>query len=89
MIVTTLKNLAIALFAGGAALAIIGFITQQQIAARQASAPESAPTAQHSTPADQLVSEIGPAGASGTVASPFSTVQETLSFHRPGTERIY
>ena len=77
MIVTTLKNLAIALFAGGAALAIIGFITQQQIAARQASAPESGPIAQHSTPADQLVSEIGPAGASGTVASPFATVQET------------
>jgi peptidoglycan/xylan/chitin deacetylase (PgdA/CDA1 family) len=53
---TSLKYLAIvvALLAGGAALAMIGFLTRQQIIARQASAPESVPTAQHSTPADQI-----------------------------------
>jgi peptidoglycan/xylan/chitin deacetylase (PgdA/CDA1 family) len=56
MIMTSLKNLAIvvALLAGGAALAMIGFFTRQQIIARQASAPESSPTAQHFTPEDQI-----------------------------------
>jgi peptidoglycan/xylan/chitin deacetylase (PgdA/CDA1 family) len=78
MTVTTLKNLAVvaALLAGGAALAMIGFLTRQQIIARQAAAPESVPTAQHSRPADQLVSEITQAGVSGTLASPVATVQE-------------
>jgi len=56
MTVTTLRNLAIvvALLAGGAVLATIGFLTRQQIIGRQALAPV-APTAQHSAPADQLV----------------------------------
>jgi peptidoglycan/xylan/chitin deacetylase (PgdA/CDA1 family) len=56
MTVTTLKNLAIvvALLAGGAALAMVGLLTRQQIIARQASAPESARTAQHSIPKDQI-----------------------------------
>jgi hypothetical protein len=56
MIVTSLKNLAIvvALLAGGAALAMIGFLTRQQLIAHQVSAPESSPTAQHFTPADQI-----------------------------------
>ncbi|MGB8631207.1 MAG: hypothetical protein WCD69_17790 [Xanthobacteraceae bacterium] len=60
MTVTTLKNLTIVivLLAAGAALAMIGFLTRQQIITSQASAPASAPTAQHSTPVDQLVSEI-------------------------------
>jgi peptidoglycan/xylan/chitin deacetylase (PgdA/CDA1 family) len=73
MTVTTLKHLAIAiaLLAGGTALAMIGFLTRQQILARHA-APESAPTAQHSTPADQ----IGQAGASVTVAPPVATAKE-------------
>ena len=62
MTVTNLKHLAIAiaLLAGGTALVMIGFLTRQQILARPASAPESAPTTQHSTPANQ----IGQAGAS-------------------------
>jgi hypothetical protein len=66
MTMTTLKNLAlvVALLAGGTSLAMIGFLAAQQIIARQASAPESVPTAQHSTPADQ----ISQAGASATVA---------------------
>jgi peptidoglycan-N-acetylglucosamine deacetylase len=74
MTMTTLKNLAlvVALLAGGTSLAMIGFLAAQQIIARQASAPESAPTAQHSTPADQ----IGQAGASGTVAPSVASVQQ-------------
>ncbi|MGC2075605.1 MAG: hypothetical protein WA728_06145 [Xanthobacteraceae bacterium] len=78
MTVTALKHLAIvvALLAGGTSLALIGFLVAPQIIARQTSAPESAPTAQHSTPADQLVSQIGQAGTSGTVASPVANVQE-------------
>ncbi|MFZ2080896.1 MAG: polysaccharide deacetylase family protein [Xanthobacteraceae bacterium] len=74
MTMTTLKHLAIvtALLAGGTSLAMIGFLTAQQIIARQASAPGSTPTAQHSTPADQ----IGKAGASVTVAPPVASVQE-------------
>ncbi len=74
MTMTTLKHLAIvtALLAGGTSLAIIGFLTAQQIIARQASAPGSTPTARHSTPADQ----IGKAGASVTVAPPVASVQE-------------
>jgi peptidoglycan/xylan/chitin deacetylase (PgdA/CDA1 family) len=74
MTVTDLKHLAIAiaLLAGGTALVMSGFLTRQQILARQASAPESAPTAQHSTPANQ----IGPAGASVTVAPPVATAKE-------------
>ena len=81
MTMTTLKNLAIvtALLAGGSALAMIGFLTAQQISARQASAPESAPIAQHSTPADQ----IGQAGASVTVAPPVATAQEAQSTPTP------
>jgi hypothetical protein len=65
MTATALKNLAIvtALLAGGTSLALIGFLAAPQIVARQASGPESAPIAQRSTPADQLVSEIGQAGA--------------------------
>lgn len=53
---TSLKHLAVvvALLAGGTALAIVGFLTRQQIIARQASAPESSPIAQHFTPADQI-----------------------------------
>jgi peptidoglycan/xylan/chitin deacetylase (PgdA/CDA1 family) len=87
MTVTALKNLTIvvALLAGGISLTLIGFLAAPQIIARQASAPESAPTAQHSKPADQLVSEIGPAGASGTVASPVATVQETQPVPSPST----
>jgi peptidoglycan-N-acetylglucosamine deacetylase len=67
---TTLKNLAliVALLAGGTALVMIGFLVAQ--IARQGSAPESAPTAQHSAP------QIGQAGASVTVASPVASVQE-------------
>jgi hypothetical protein len=74
MTMTTLKHLAIvtALLAGGTSLAMIGFLTAQQIIARQASAPGSTPTAQHSTPADQ----IGKAGASVTMAPPVASVQE-------------
>jgi hypothetical protein len=73
MTVTTLKNIAIviALLTGGTSLAPIGFLAAPQITARQTSAPGSAPTAQQ----DQLVSEIGQAGASGTT-SPVATVQE-------------
>ena len=87
MTVTTLKNLAVvvALLAGGAALAMIGFLTRQQIIARQAAAPESVPTAQHSRPADQLVSEITQAGTSRTVASPAATVQEAQPTPSPFT----
>jgi hypothetical protein len=90
MTVTTLKNLAVvvALLAGGAALAMIGFLAAPQITARQTSAPGSAPTAQHSRSADQLVSEIGQAGASGTVASPARGAAYPDPLHRPGTERI-
>ena len=56
MTMTTLKNLAlvVTLLAGGSSLAMIGFLAAQQIVARQASAPESAQTAQQSTPADQI-----------------------------------
>jgi peptidoglycan/xylan/chitin deacetylase (PgdA/CDA1 family) len=77
---TSLKYLAIvvALLAGGAALAMIGFLTRQQIISRQASAPESAPTAHKSRPADQLVSEIGQ-------TSPVATVQEAQSTSTPST----
>jgi peptidoglycan-N-acetylglucosamine deacetylase len=87
MTVTTLKNLAIvvALLAGGAALAMIGFLTRQQIIARQASAPESSPTAQHFTPADQNIGQIGQSGAAGTVASPVATVQEAQPTLTPST----
>jgi peptidoglycan-N-acetylglucosamine deacetylase len=75
---TGLKGLAIvaALLAGGISLALIGFLAAPQIIARQTSAPKSAPTAQRSRPADQLVSEIGQAGASGTVTLPIATAQE-------------
>jgi len=87
MTVTTLKNLpiVIVLLASGPALTMIGFLTPQQIIARQASAPTSAPTAQRSTPADQLVSEIGRAGESGIVASPVATVQEAQPNPSPST----
>jgi peptidoglycan/xylan/chitin deacetylase (PgdA/CDA1 family) len=87
MTLTTLKNLVIvvALLAGAAALATIGFLTRQQIIARQALAPESAPTAQHSAPADQLVSEIGQAGTSGTVTAPVAPVQEAQPTPTPST----
>ena len=69
---TTLKNLAlvVTLLAGGSSLAMIGFLAAQQIVARQASAPESAQTAQQSTPADQI------GQASGTVAPSVASVQE-------------
>jgi peptidoglycan/xylan/chitin deacetylase (PgdA/CDA1 family) len=50
----------------------VAFVAAQQIIARQASAPESAPTAQHSTPADQ----IGHVGASVSGAPPVASVQE-------------
>jgi hypothetical protein len=75
MTTTTLKNLAlvVALLAGGSSLAMIGFLAAQQIIARQASAPESAPTA--STPANQL----GQAGVSGTVAPSVASVQGAQS----------
>ena len=74
MTMTTLKYLALvtALLAGGTSLVMIGFLTAQQIIAHQSSAPESAPTAQHSEPADQ----IGQVGASVTVAPPVASVQE-------------
>ena len=74
MNMTTLKNLAliVALLAGGTSLAIIGFLAAQQITARRASAPESAPIAQRFAPADQ----IGQAGASVTVAPPVTSVQD-------------
>jgi peptidoglycan-N-acetylglucosamine deacetylase len=87
MNVSTLKNLVIvvALLAGAAALATIGFLTRQQIIARQALAPESAPTAQHSAPADQLVSEIGHAGTSGTVTAPVASVEEAQPTPTPST----
>ncbi|MGB8631982.1 MAG: polysaccharide deacetylase family protein, partial [Xanthobacteraceae bacterium] len=87
MTVTALKHLAIvvALLAGGTSLALIGFLVAPQIIARQTSAPESAPTAQHSTPADQLVSQIGQAGTSGTVASPVANVQEAQPTPTPST----
>jgi peptidoglycan-N-acetylglucosamine deacetylase len=80
---TSLKYLAIvvALLAGGAALAMIGFLTRQQIISRQASAPESAPTAHQSRPADQLVSEVGQ-------ASPVATVQEATSTPSTGPTQI-
>jgi len=54
---TALKNLAliVALLAGGTSLAIIGFLAAQQIIARPASAPESAPIAQRFAPADRVV----------------------------------
>jgi peptidoglycan/xylan/chitin deacetylase (PgdA/CDA1 family) len=73
MTVTALKNLAlaVALLAGGASLAMIGFLAAQQITARQVSAPERATTAQHSMPSDQ----IGQAGGSVTVAPPAAAVQ--------------
>jgi peptidoglycan/xylan/chitin deacetylase (PgdA/CDA1 family) len=63
MTATTLKNLAIvvALLAGGAALAMIGFLARQQIPARQASVPESVPTAQHSTPGSRISQADAPA----------------------------
>ena len=53
---TSLRHLAlvVALLAGGAALAMIGFLTRQQIIARQTSAPESSPTAQHFTSEDKI-----------------------------------
>ena len=87
MTVTSLKNLTVvaALLAGGSSLALIGFLAAPQIIARQTSAPESAPTAQHSTPADQVVSEIGHAGTSGTVASPVAHVQDAQPTPAPST----
>jgi peptidoglycan/xylan/chitin deacetylase (PgdA/CDA1 family) len=76
---TTSKGLTIvvALLAGGTSLALIGFVAAPQIIARQTLAPKSAPTAQHSAPPDQLVSEIGQASTSGTAAAPVATVQES------------
>src|SRR5262249_54188237 len=58
-------------------LPAIACVAAQQIIARQASAPESAQTAQRSTPAERLIVEIGQPSASATVASPVTTVQET------------
>jgi peptidoglycan/xylan/chitin deacetylase (PgdA/CDA1 family) len=88
MTATALKNLTIfvALLAGGTSLALIGFLTRQQVIVRHALAPESSATAQHSTPADQLVSEVGHAGASGNVASPVATVQEAQPTPIPSTD---
>jgi peptidoglycan/xylan/chitin deacetylase (PgdA/CDA1 family) len=85
---TALKNLTIvvALLAGGTSLALIGFLTRQQVIVRHALVPGSSTTAQHSTRADQLVSEIGQAGASGTVASPVATVQEAQPTPIPSTD---
>ena len=73
---TSLRHLAlvVALLAGGAALAMIGFLTRQQIIARQASAPESSPTAQHFTPADQIGQAL-----------PVVTVQEVQPTRTPST----
>jgi hypothetical protein len=84
---TTSKGLTIvvALLAGGTSLALIGFLAAPQIIARQTSAPKSAPTAQRFRSADQLVSEIGQAGASGTVASPVAPVQEAQPTPTPST----
>ncbi|MFY9835567.1 MAG: hypothetical protein WAK55_03715 [Xanthobacteraceae bacterium] len=82
---TALKHLAIllALLAGGFSLAMIAdFVSDhdaQLIKARQAWAPESASAAQHSTPADQPVSEIGRTGASGAVAPPVATVASPVA----------
>lgn len=75
---TAQKHLMIvtALLAGGTSLALIGFLAAPQIIARQTSAPESAPIAQHSTPAHQVVGEIGQAGTSGTAAPPVAPVQD-------------
>jgi len=60
MVMTTLKHLAIAaaLLASGAALATIGFLTREQIIARQTPAPESAPTAQRTKSADQFAGGV-------------------------------
>jgi peptidoglycan-N-acetylglucosamine deacetylase len=83
MTATSLKNLMIvtALLAGGTSLALIGFLAAPQIIVRQTPSPESAPTAQHSAPADQLVSEIGQAGPSRTAGSvaPVQEAQPTLT----------
>ena len=89
MTMTTLKNLAlaVALFAGGTSLATIGFLTTQQIIDRQASAPESAPTAQQSAPVDQPVNEIGQNSASATVAPPVATVQGAQPTPTPSSSR--
>jgi peptidoglycan-N-acetylglucosamine deacetylase len=54
----------------------LAFLAAQQIVARQASAPESAPTAQRTVPPAQPVGEFGQAGASVTVAPPVATVQQ-------------
>jgi peptidoglycan/xylan/chitin deacetylase (PgdA/CDA1 family) len=59
---------------GRAALAMIGFLTRQQIIARQASAPEAAVTAQHSTLADQI-----------SQATPVVTTQEAEPIPSPST----
>jgi hypothetical protein len=63
-----------------------------EINIRQTSVLESAPTAQHSTPAHQPVSEIGRTGASGseappvaTQAPPVATVQEAQPTNAPAT----
>jgi peptidoglycan-N-acetylglucosamine deacetylase len=87
MVMITSKHLAIvaALLACGTSLALIAFLAAPQIITRQTSAPESAPTAQHSRPADQLVSEISQAGASGTGAPPVATVQEAQPTPTPST----
>ncbi|MGC2081027.1 MAG: polysaccharide deacetylase family protein [Xanthobacteraceae bacterium] len=71
-----MKHLAIvvALLVGGAALAMIGFLARQQIIARQASTPESSPTAQHFTPADQIGQAL-----------PVVTVQEAQPIPIPST----
>jgi hypothetical protein len=78
-----LKGVAIfvAVLGGGFLLGEIAY----EINIRQTSALESAPTAQHSTPAHQPVSEIGRTGASGSEAPPVATVQEAQPTNAPAT----
>jgi peptidoglycan/xylan/chitin deacetylase (PgdA/CDA1 family) len=82
MTTTSIKNLAlvVALLAGGASLAMIGFLTAQHITARQAAAPGR--TAQHPTPADQ----VDKAGASVTAAPPIAGVQEAQPAPAPSND---
>jgi hypothetical protein len=54
-----------------------------EINIRQTSVLESAPTAQHSTPAHQPVSEIGRTGASGSEAPPIATQAPPVATQAP------
>ncbi|HEY2528046.1 MAG TPA: polysaccharide deacetylase family protein [Xanthobacteraceae bacterium] len=54
----------------------VGFLAEQQIISGPTPATESAPTAQHSMPVDQPVSETGQTRASGSVTPSVASVQE-------------